>query len=196
MVDAILDSSSIFHLPGRPFQITLSTKCTLAQTDMTPFVTLKFLFENTNNKKHSLNEIWSSAPFLARLICHLGSGILPKGSGPSHKRILYSIAKKWNEFLTLPFCYMTIYRSRIIFCFFFKNRNAQRCLTLLLWSQTSLLFRTSYKPQTTSIKDSSCLTLSSFFDEINKSLLLNLEVLNIIVHFIWSWWEHYLCLEC
>ena len=52
------------------------------------------LFENTNNKKHSPNEIWSSAPFLARLICHLGSGILPKGSGPSHKRILYSIAKK------------------------------------------------------------------------------------------------------
>ena len=187
MVDAILDSSSIFHLPGRPFQITLSIKCTLAQTDMTPFVTLKFLFnpqclfENTNNKKHSLNEIWFSAPFLARLICHLGSGILPKGSGPSHKRILYSIAKKWNEFLTLPFCYMTIYRSRIIFCFF-KNRNAQRCLTLFLWSQTSLLFRTLYIPQATSIKDSSCLTLSYSFAE---SLLLNLEVLTIVVHFKW-----------
>ena len=80
------------------------------------------------------------------------------------------------------------------FLFFFKNRNAQRCLTLFLWSQTPVLFRTSNKPQTTSIKVSSCLTWPSSSVEINK--LLYLDVLNIIVHFIWSWWEHYLCLEC
>ena len=152
------------------------------------------LFENTNNKNHSLNEIWSSAPFLARLICHLGSGILPKGFGPSHKRILYSIAKKmkWIPDSALLLHDNISIKNNFLF-FFFKNRNAQRCLTLFLWSQTPLLFRTLHIPQATSIKDSSCLTWPFSFVE---SLLLNLEVLTITVHFIWSWWEHYLCLEC
>ena len=69
IVDAILDSSSIFHLPGRPFQITLSMKCTLAQTHLTSFVTLNFvfnppcLFENINYKKQPLMKYDPTRPF-------------------------------------------------------------------------------------------------------------------------------------